>query len=376
MIKKEAFALPDSFNLRCLDCSRAVAATVHTLFCNTCGGLFEVEYNDSPRRGGPCLPLRTPANRLSLGEGATPLVELRRLGRELGLGRLWAKLEFESPTGSFKDRGSAVLVSAAVEDGVTEFVEDSSGNAGASLAAYAAAAGITAHIFAPSAAARGKLDQIAIFGATLHAIDGPRQAATDAAREFVDREGLVYLSHNYSPFFAEGMKPFSHEVASSPAAGIQHMVLPVGNGSLLIGARKGFDELVASGALARQPALHCVQAEAVRPIVAALRGETWPADLAKPTAASGISVSKPPRIAEALSAVRDTGGQGTAVTDEAILAWQRRLARAEGIFCEATSAAAFAGLEQLLEGGAIQPGADVLIPITGTGLKEPLTPQL
>ncbi len=366
----------DTFNLRCLDCSRAVAATVRTLFCKTCGGLFEVEYHDSPRRDGPRLPLRTPANRLSLGEGETPLVELCRLGRELGLGRLWAKLEYQSPTGSFKDRGSAVLVSAAVEDGITEFVEDSSGNAGASLAAYAAAAGIRAHIFAPSTAARGKLDQIAIFGATLHAIDGPRQAATDAAREFVDREGLVYLSHNYSPFFAEGMKSFSHEVVSSQAANVQHIVLPVGNGSLLIGSRKGFDELVESGMVPKRPALHCVQAEAVRPIVAALNGDQWDAVQASPTVASGISVSKPPRIAEALSAVRDTGGQGIAVTDEAMLAWQRRLASSEGIFCEATSAAAFAGLEQLLEDGAIQPGAEVLVPVTGTGLKEPLTSQL
>jgi threonine synthase len=302
------------------------------------------------------------------------LLELRRLGRDLGLGRLWAKLEYQSPTGSFKDRGSSVLVSVALEHGLGEFVEDSSGNTGASLAAYAAAAGIVAHVFAPASASRTKLDQIGIYGAHLHVIPGPRQAAADAAQTFAKTRGLTYLSHGHSPFFLEGTKLFSYEVAASEASGVEHIVLPVGSGSLLIGTRCGFEELIASGVIGVLPRLHCVQAAAIRPITAAFRGEEWVFDADARTVASGISVSKPPRIEQALSAIRSSGGTAVTVTDPDILEWQRRLAQTEGIFCEVTSAAAFAGLAALIESGTIEPGAQVLMPVTGSGLKEPLKP--
>ena len=362
------------FHLRCLGCAVERPATVRDLSCPTCGGLFDIEYDFPPSAEAPRLPFTRPEERVRLGEGNTPVVELRRLGGELGLGRLWAKLEQVSPTGSFKDRGSTVLISVAREHGVTEFVEDSSGNAGASLSAYAAAAGMKAHVFAPASASAGKLQQISIFGAQLHTVEGPRQAATDAARAFVKERGLVYLSHNYSPFFAEGMKAFSYEVAASPAAGARHIVIPVGNGSLLIGARKGFDELLSAGQVKTPPRLHCVQAAQVRPIVAVLNGEDWLSDQAGKTVASGISVARPPRLEQAVDAVRDTGGKGVAVDDTAIIAWLRRLARTEGLFCEPTSAAAFAGLEKLVTDGAIRQGEDVLVPVTGSGLKEPLPP--
>ena len=188
--------------------------------------------------------------------------------------------------------------------------------------------------------------------------------------------GLVYLSHNHSPFFSEGMKAFAYEAARSPASNVRHIVMPVGNGSLLIGARRGYDELRQAGAIEDMPKLHCAQAEAVRPLVAVLNGEDWQFDRAGRTVASGIAVAKPPRIEQAVDAVRDTGGAGVAVADDATLAWQIRLARAEGIFCEPTSAAAFAGVEKLLLTGAIKPGEDVLVPVTGSGLKEPLQERL
>lgn len=360
------------FRLRCLGCEATRPPTVSVLTCDTCGGLFEIEYLDPPPGDSPLLPIGRPQERITLGEGNTPLVELRRLAGELGLGRLWAKMEHVAPTGSFKDRGSAVLMSVALEHGVKEFVEDSSGNAGASLSAYAAAAGIKAHVFAPASASPGKLQQIEVFGAQLHRVEGPRQAAADAARAFVKERGLVYLSHNYSPFFSEGMKAFSYEIARSPAARVRHIVIPVGNGSLLIGGRTGFAELVEAGVIEAAPRFHCVQAAAVRPIVAVLNGENWQFDRAGRTVASGIAVSKPPRLEQAVDAVRDTGGAGVAVDDPSILAWQRRLARTEGIFCEATSAAAFAGLEQLVRLGVVRRGEEALLPITGSGLKEPL----
>lgn len=308
---------------------------------------------------------------MTLGEGQTPLVELNKTAQRLGLGRLWAKLEFQSPTGSFKDRGSAVLASAAVEAGVTEFVEDSSGNAGASIAAYAAAGGLKAHVFVPASAARGKLDQISVFGAILHPVEGPRQAATDAARKFALAKALPYLSHNLSPYFSEGMKSFAYEIAGSAAVRVEHVLVPVGNGSLLVGAFRGFEELALAGKKhGSPPRLHAVQAMGVQPIVLALAGA--PARDPTPTIASGIAVSRPPRLKQVVEAVRATGGSGVAVGDEAILAWQRRLAATEGIFCEATSAAALAGLEALIDRGDVSRGAEVLVPVTGSGLKEPL----
>lgn len=359
-------------SLECVDCSHRAPASVSRLHCESCGGLFNLAYDSASDGKQPRSPLTDLARNVSLGEGNTPVINLTRTAKYLGLRQLWAKLEFISQTGSFKDRGSAVLISAALSEGVTEFIEDSSGNAGASLSAYAAAAGMKAHVFAPASAASGKLDQIRIFGAELHAIDGPRQAATDAAEHFVNERGLPYLSHNLSPYFSEGMKAFAYEVNAGPASGIRHIVLPVGNGSLLIGGRTGYDELIAAGAISESPRFHAVQSEAVQPLAAAVNGYTWEASSAKATVASGIAVSSPPRLNQSVAAVKESDGTALTVSDDVTLEWQRRLARDEGIFCEATSAAAFAGLEKLIASGTIHPDEPVLMPITGSGLKEPV----
>ncbi len=358
------------FHMKCLGCEANAAATVRVLACPDCGGLYEIEYEDPALPDGPRPPLTRPGERLSLGEGGTPVIELKKTARDLGLGRLWAKLENVAPTGSFKDRGSSVLISAAIENGITEFVEDSSGNAGASLAAYAAAAGIKAHVFVPASASAGKVRQIGIFGAELHSVAGPRQAATDAARAFVRERGLVYLSHNYSPYFSEGMKAFSYEAAASGARSARHVVVPTGNGSLLVGAWRGYLELIEAGVVDESPRFHCVQAENVSPIVAVIQGESWDFDRPGTTIAAGIAVSKPPRLEQVVDAVKGSGGTGVAVGDSQISEWQARLARVEGLYCELTSAAAFAGLEALVRSRVIERGDEVLVPITGSGLKD------
>ena len=318
------------------------------------------------------MPMDNPSMANSLGEGDTPLVLLEKTGDALGLDSLWAKLEFMAPTGSFKDRGSVILTSMGVELGVTEFIEDSSGNAGASLSAYAAAAGLKAHVFAPASAARGKLDQIQVFGACLHKIEGARQAATEAAEGFVNERGRVYMSHNLSPYFSEGMKAASYEIVEVIGGDIDHVVLPVGNGSLLIGMVRGYRELFEAGVVSSIPRFHAVQVEAVCPLVAALNGEEWSQDDVKPTKASGIAVSKPPRLAEMIEVIKSTNGTGTTVSEESLTEWQEILASAEGIFVEMTSAGAFAGLEKLIESGEISRDSNVCVPITGSGLKEPL----
>ena len=365
--------MPMLFDFRCVSCGATQPARITDLACVSCSSVMDVSYDEPADEYSPRLPLARISERMSLGEGNTPLVALPSIARSLGIRGLWAKLEMMAPTGSFKDRGSAVLVSAALEAGVTEFVEDSSGNAGASLSAYAAAAGITAHVFFPDSAAQGKVDQIGIFGAILHPTSGPRQAATNAAVSYVAEHSLPYLSHNLSPYFLEGMKSFSYEIAGSDAASITDIVVPVGNGSLLIGIFKGFEELRASERISSAPALHAVQASAVRPLVAALNDQEWGFDAELKTIASGISVSQPPRLQQCVDVIRLSDGSAIAVDDDAMLRWQHRLSAEAGIFCEATSAAAFAGLEGMVANGAIPEDAHVLIPITGSGLKEPLT---
>ena len=353
--------------LQCTACSRDHTPDIRTLTCDDCDSPLIVAYppDTQPTLGIPPV---------SLGEGDTPVVPLPTIADSLGLSFLCAKLEFASPTGSFKDRGTAVMLGAARHFGVEELVEDSSGNAGASVAAYAARCGIKAHIFAPDSAPLAKLNQIKVYGAETHLIPGPREAAAEAALAFCEENSLVYASHNLSPYFLEGAKTFAHELPSDfPNALPLHIVMPVGNGSLILGTWIGLQELKLQGAIDALPRMHAVQADAVSPIAAAFKGETWAYDPANRTIAGGISVAKPPRLNHVLDVLCQCGGQALSVPDSEINSWQTRLAHTEGLFCEPTSAAAFAGLSELVESGAIGSNEAVLVPITGSGLKDPIS---
>ena len=356
----------NTHTLQCTACSRYHSPDMRTLHCQECASPLVVAY---PSDAEPTLG--TPP--VSLGEGNTPVVPLPTIADSLGLTSLYAKLEFSTPTGSFKDRGTAVMLSVAREFGVDELVEDSSGNAGASVAAYAARCGIKAHIFAPDSAPETKLRQIKVYGAELHLVPGPREAAAEAAVAFCEERDLVYASHNLSPYFLEGTKTFVHELSTDFSdKPPDHIVMPVGNGSLFLGTWIGLRELQGQGVIDTLPKLHVVQAEAVMPIVAAFRGHTWTPDPGSRTIAGGISVSDPPRLAHVLSVLRESGGDAVAIPDSEIKSWQSRLAQSEGLFCEPTSAAAFAGLPALIASGVIHPSDSVLVPITGSGLKDPL----
>ena len=338
---------------------------MRTLHCQECASPLVVAY---PSDADPVLN----ASPVSLGEGHTPVVPLPTIADSVGLSSLYAKLEFASPTGSFKDRGTAVMLAVAYEFGVDEIVEDSSGNAGASVAAYAARCGIKAHVFAPDSAPEAKLRQIKVYGAELHLVPGPREAAAEAALAFCEEHNLVYASHNLSPYFLEGTKAFAHELPTDFPHGLpDHIVMPVGNGSLFLGAWLGLQELQRRGAINTLPKLHVVQAEPVMPIVAAFRGQTWAPAPGSRTIAGGISVADPPRLAHVLSILRESGGDAVAIPDSEIKSWQTRLATSEGLFCEPTSAAAFASLPALIASGVIHPSDSVLVPITGSGLKDP-----
>ena len=310
---------------------------------------------------------------VTLGEGNTPVIPLRTLGLRLGLPHLYAKMECLSPTGSFKDRGTTVMVTKARDLGVERVVEDSSGNAGASVAAYCAKAGIAASIYVPASAPPAKKAQIGFYGAEVVAVEGTREAVTEAALERCRRDGAYYASHNWNPYFLEGTKTFAYEVATEFENNLpEHLVVPVGNGSLFLGAWKGFRELRALGMVEKSPRMHVAQATGCMPIVDGYlkklkRPEVIPTF---PTVAGGISIARPSRGHLILKAVADSGGGGAAVTDEEILIYQRLLAATEGIFCEPTSAAAFAALPRLVEQGSINPGERVLVAVTGLGLKD------
>ena len=343
-----------------------------TLGCRECASPLEVVYPDGATSGGePPLPLRSAESRALLPPRETPLIGLPVLSAELGVARLSAKLEFESLTGSFKDRGSSVMLAVAAESGVTELVEDSSGNAGASVAAFAARTGVRAHVFAPASAPAAKLKQIAVYGAAVHAVDGTRDETAQAAVDFHRERGIVYASHALSPYFLEGTKTFAYEVFRQSGGDLpRHVVFPVGNGSLLLGAYKGFGELRASGLIPDVPKLHCVQTEAVRPIAAAAAGEAWSAADALKTVAGGIAVASPARLRQIVDAVAATRGSAVTVDEASIASWQRKLAAREGVFAEPTSAAAFAGLARLVAQSVIAPESSVLVPVTGAGAKD------
>ena len=354
---------------------------METLWCRECGSPLGVEYLQAT--GGDAaalaagsavpLPLHGVSSAGTLGEGETPCVDLAAVRGALGLQRLWGKLEYLNPTGSFKDRGSSVMMAVARELGVTEVVEDSSGNAGASVSAYAARNSITAHIFAPSTAPAAKVRQIAVYGAQLHSIDGSREEVAAAAAAYSKERRLVYASHALSPYFLEGTKTFAYEVArrfGDEEKMPDHIVFPVGNGSLLIGAWKGFTELRDAGNIVEVPRLHVVQSRSFMPVVSAYRGEEWNRETAADTVAGGIAVAAPARRAEMIRVLGATDGVAVAVDDSETLRWQELLAKKEGIFAEPTSAAAFAGLAQLVDQGVIGSGESVLVPVTGFGLKD------
>lgn len=308
-------------------------------------------------RYGAMLPAE---KRFSLGEGGTPLTRTEINGLPV-----YAKLEYLNPTGSFKDRGTAVIVNHLLAHGVTDVVEDSSGNAGASLAAYTSATGIHARIFAPASAPQGKKKLIAAFGAELVEIPGPRINTTEACLKAA--ETTVYATHAWSPFFLAGQMTCAWEIweqlgRRAPDA----IVCTVGHGGLFIGLARGFRALLDAGLIERMPRLFAVQSAACDPVVQAWeRGLDVPeAVVQQPGVADGIAVTLPVHGAEILAVVRSTGGAALRVDDAAILTAQQLLHK-RGLMVEPTSAVPAAAL--LLT--KLTPDATIVMPLTGNGLK-------
>jgi threonine synthase len=317
------------------------------------------------------LPVEV-AQAVSLGEGWTPLLPGEWHGAPVHY-----KLEFMMPTGSFKDRGTTVLASYLMSRGVRRVLEDSSGNAGASLSAYAAAAGLTCRILVPETASYPKIAQIAACGADVVTIRGTRQDVAEAAlRQAADPvDAIFYASHNWQPLFVEGTKTLAYEVwEQSGFRAPDNLVVPLGYGSNVLGAERGFDELLRAGEIGRRPRLFGVQAAHCAPYAAAFREgvEHLVPTPVRPTMAEGIATLRPTRVAEVLRAVRETGGTVVAVEEAEILPALRDLAR-RGFYVEPTSATAAAGLGRLLTSGVIRPQEYTVLVLTGSGLKASAT---
>lgn len=380
--------------LRCTSCGATYADT-EPLWACVCGSLLTVDYEwpaalisdreatlEQGRqatglwRYAHFLPLTADpgASPVTLGEGDTPLVPLPRWGERHGLHRVYAKLEYVSPTGSFKDRGAAVVVAKAAAWGIGRMVEDSSGNAGASIAAYSARAGIACDIFVPAAAPTAKVRPIERSGANVRRIEGTRADVTAAALAAVGDGESYYAAHNLNPYFTEGMKTAAYEVLESfDYQAPDHMILPVGGGSLFVGLWRGFQEWRSWGWVPSAPRMHVAQSTGCAPLVTAYQqGSDEPAPIDRqPTVAGGIEVVAPPRGRHILGIMRESAGSAVAVDDAAILAHRELLATLEGLDVEPTAAVPLAGLAALAREGIVGPDETVVACLTGSGLKDP-----
>jgi threonine synthase len=364
------------YTLNCVTCGREHPADYRDWRCS-CGGRLELRGSFSLSRDDilagehslwryrRVLPV-SPEQQICLGEGWTPLVRRSVGGREVLL-----KLDHLFPSGSYKDRGAAVLLSKVRELGLRRVVEDSSGNAGAAVAAYAAAAGITADIYVPASNSPGKLAQIRSCGARLVPVEGSRSDTAAAALRAAEEH--YYASHVWNPFFLEGTKTFAYELWEqlgfrAPDAA----VLPAGNGTLLLGAYRGFSELLAAGCIDRLPRLIAVQSAACAPLAARLAGRDTAAEDAGwsggkgTTLAEGIAITEPPLLEEMARAVAATGGEVVTVEEGEI---RRALGEAvrSGLYIEPTAAASLAGLSTYA--ARAPEGETIAGVVTGHGLK-------
>lgn len=370
---------------KCTKCGTEYSTKEAIAVCSKCQGLLDVQYDYDEMRAkfskeelddGPsglwryakALPVEKRFI-VSMGEGFTPLLPVQRLRQNVSM---MLKLDYINPTGSFKDRGSTVSVSKANELGVREVAIDSTGNAAASLSAYAAKSGMKCYVFIPSYTEAEKVVQIASSGATVISVKGTRQDVHDLIEVAYRKFGWYYCGFMVSPYAIEGTKTIAYEICEqldwNPPDWI---VFPVGTGSGIVGCYKGLRELVSMGWIEKMPRLACIQPENCSPISGAfLKGAKDISPVKHPeTVAEGLAVGNPPKGHLVLDALRGSKGVGETVKDNEILEAARGLARQEGQFVEISAAASVAGAMKLIDNGVIDPKETVVCELTGTGLK-------
>jgi threonine synthase len=319
------------------------------------------------------LPLPPDVEPISLGEGGTPLLRAARFGAHVGVTELWVKDEAQNPTQSFKARGMAVAVSMAKHLGATKLAVPTAGNAGGALAAYAARAGLEAHIFMPSDTPRANIIECRELGANVVLIDG---LITDCGAEIARRkaaEGWFEMSTLKEPYRVEGKKTLGYELAEQLDWTLPDVILyPTGGGTGLIGMWKAFDEMEALGWIGpARPRMFTVQASGCAPIVRAFEaGETFAAEFPDAhTCASGLRVPKAVGDFIMLKILRESKGGAVTVNDETMIRITREVGSDEGLFVAPEGAACFAALKSLLGAGKISANERVVIFNTGSGIK-------
>lgn len=374
--------------LSCTKCSKKYSLGTETYECRSCNGTTEIVYDyeaiskkltaaELSRRiqrniwrYNEVLPLQ-PEDALTLGEGCTPLSRLRS---ESGPNFI-LKLDYMCPTGSFKDRGSVTLISKAQAIGRRAVAIDSSGNASASLSAYAAYAGIGCYVFTPTWASPGKLIQSIVSGAKVVKVDGDREDVHRMARLMCHKHGAYYCGFQSNPYALEGMKTIAYEIWEDLGFRIPAwVVLPVGAGNSLLGCWKGFTELVRLGLTEGVPRLACIQPEGCCPIVESYekkRSDVAPFHDEPKTVAEGLRIGAPSRGELIMRSLRETNGTACKVSDREILEAGRGLAKSQGIFVEPSAAAALAGARKLVDERVVQRDQEAVIFLTGSGLKTP-----
>lgn len=303
---------------------------------------------------------------ITLGEGCTPMVPL-----DSDSSHILLKMDYMMPTLSFKDRGAALLIAKAKEIDVKRVIADSSGNAGTAFAAYANRAGMTCDVYVPANTSPKKLQQIKAHEATVHAIPGSREDTAAAAMEAVEKIQVFYASHVYNPFFYQGTKTYAFEIWEELNGQVPDtIIVPVGNGTLLLGAYYGFKELLRCGIISNMPHFVAIQAEGCAPLARAFAEGK---DQAEPvvnsgTAAEGIAIGFPARHRQILKAIADTNGIIITAPEEKIEQAREELAK-KGFYVEPMKAATYAGFPRYLSEYEQNQNERIVIPLCGAGIK-------
>ncbi|MBP2134163.1 threonine synthase [Methanomicrobium sp. W14] len=376
------------FRLVCVNCGAEYDQNEIIYRCKHCNHLLKVEYDldtlNISREEWNKRPLRlwrykellpVKGEPVTLQEGGTQMYHLKKIGEELGLKNLYAKHEGMNPSGSFKDRGMTVGVSMALQLGMKTVACASTGNTSASLAVYAAKAGIPAVVLLPAGkVALGKIAQALMHGARVIAIRGNFDRALEMVNDLCIKEGL-YLLNSVNPYRLEGQKTIGFEAVDQLGCVPDRFVLPVGNAGNISAVYKGLLEYQDLGFIDSLPKMTGVQAEGASPVVNAIEKNL---DVLVPeknpeTVATAIRIGAPVNAEKALAAIRNTGGCALSVTDDEILSMQKDLARKEGIGVEPASAASVAGIKKMAEEGLLDSDEKIVCVVTGHLLKDPET---
>jgi len=377
------------YYVKCIGCGKEYSPEEIVYTCPICDDILSVEYRYqeipsnidkkwskrplSVWRYRELLPITNQSKIVTMGEGGTKLHKCQRLAEMLGLKELYAKNEGENPTGSFKDRGMTVGVTKALELGAKRVACASTGNTSASLAAYAAKAGIKCLILIPSGkVAFGKLAQAIVHGADVIQVRGNFDDALRIIMELCT-ERSIYLLNSVNPYRIEGQKTIAFEIMDQLGFVPDKVIVPVGNAGNISAIWKGFTELHKLGMIKALPQMIGIQAEGAAPIATAIKaGRDFIEPIAKPeTLATAIRIGAPVSWKKAIRAIKDSKGFAETVSDKEIIEAQRLLASQEGLFVEPASAASIAGLKKLVVAGKIEADERIVCIVTGHGLKDP-----